>query len=268
MSTFKDKLIADFFNEPLKIGDDIQIMGLGIQNKAQWGNIEKVVDIIDGFPYFNRRGGKEKVVVEWRKWEGNVGVNPFPKNNDRISDINFQLESIIHQLFREDKYDIDGTSIASVNFNPFVFVNGEKQFYQRPLVWNIEDKQLLIESIYNNVDCGKILVRNRGWDELRKLQKDGHELAWKDVVDGKQRINTVWEFMNDGFTDVNGNYYSDFSKMAQHKFTDHQLFSYSELSENTLDDVVLRQFLRLNFTGVAQSKEHIEFVKSLTYSQN
>ena len=52
---------------------------------------------------------------------------------------------------------------------PFVIINGKKSYYQRPLVWELEDKQLLIESIYNSVDCGKILIRLKGWEELRDL---------------------------------------------------------------------------------------------------
>jgi len=127
----------------------------------------------------------------------------------------------------------------------------------------LKDKRLLIESIYNNIDCGKILVRNRGWEELEVLQKGGHEIAWLDVVDGKQRLSCILEFIQDGFTDSFSNLYSDFSKVAKHKFLEHQLFSYSELPENTDDKEIIEQFLKLNFAGVPQSKEHIEFIKSL-----
>ncbi len=69
--------------------------------------------------------------------------------------------------------------------------------------------------------------------------------------------------MNDEFMDVNSNYYSDLSSIAQNKLTDHQLLSYAEMGENTKDKDVINQFLRLNFTGVPQSIEHINFVKSL-----
>ncbi len=99
--------------------------------------------------------------------------------------------------------------------------------------------------------------------ELRRMKEQGHELAWLDVVDGKQRINAIIDFINNKFPDSYGNYYQDFSKSAQHKFTNHQLFSYSELPENIEDEYVLKQFLRLNFSGVPQSKEHLDYVKSL-----
>ena len=69
--------------------------------------------------------------------------------------------------------------------------------------------------------------------------------------------------MLDEFPDMHGNFYSDLSFMSQHKFTSHQLLSYAEMPEDSNDEDVIRQFLKLNFAGVPQSKEHIEFVKSL-----
>ena len=255
----KQEKIEQYLKEPLKVGEYILVRGYGSQDKQSWG-ITKVVDIVEGIPYIERRG---KVMEEWEKWTGEVGVDPFDKSFDRISSINFTLESILFQLNKEDKYDIKGTPIKASNDNPFVFVEGEKRYYQRPLCWTLKDKQLLLESIYNNVDCGKIVVRNRSWKELEELQKDGHELAWKDIVDGKQKLNAVKTFMENEYPDLNGNYYDDLSDQAQRRLTNNQLISYSELPENTKDEDVLKQFLRLNFAGVAQSEEHLEYIKSL-----
>lgn len=263
MKSKKEK-IDDYLNEPLKIGDSIYVQGLGSQDKKSWGSSANVVDIINGIPYIKEHHSNRIVTEEWKKNHNHIGNNPFDESTERINSINFQLESILHQLFKDDKYDIKGTPILTSNFNPFVFVNGKKELYQRPLVWELKDKQLLLESIYNNVDCGKIVVRNRGWDELKKLQEDGHELAWKDVIDGKQRITSIKEFIDGEFPDIHGNYYDDLSFQAQKKLTNHQLFSYSELPENSLDEDVLKLFLRLNFAGVLQSQEHLDFIKSLT----
>ena len=255
----KQQFIQEYLEEPLKIGEHIKIKGHGSRDKNRWG-ITKVVDIIDGIPYI---GDRQPVTEEWKKWTGEIGADPFDKSFDRIQSINFQLESILFQLFKEDKYDIEGTPISASNFNPFVFVNGEKKYYQRPLCWSLKDKQLLLESIYNNVDCGKIVVRNRGWEELRKLQKEGHELAWKDVVDGKQKLNAIKSFMDGEYPDLHGNYFEDLSNQAQRRLTNNQLISYSELPEKTTDEEVLKQFLRLNFAGVPQSQEHLDYIKSL-----
>jgi hypothetical protein len=258
----KQEKIEQYLKEPLKIGEYILVKGYGSQNKESWG-ITKVTDIIEGIPYIGEYKSNRAVTEEWKKWTGKVGADPFDDSFDRIQSINFTLESILHQLFKEDRCDIEGTPIKASSDNPFVFVDGEKKYYQRPLCWTLKDKQLLLESIYNNVDCGKIVVRNRGWKELKKLQKEGHELAWKDIVDGKQKLNAIKTFMENEYPDLNGHYYEDLSDQAQRRLTNHQLLSYSELPENTKEEDVLRQFLRLNFAGVVQSEEHLNYIKSL-----
>lgn len=199
-----------------------------------------------------------------------IGENPFDEKFDSIKAVNFTLESILFNLNilgekNNDKYNIKNVPITELNWNPFIFLkDGTKQYYQRPFVWTIADKQLLIESIYNGIDCGKILVRLRSWKELGQMQSKGEtELSFRDIIDGKQRLNTIKEFMNNEFPDSFGNTYGDLSHYSQYKFTNHQLFSYAEMPENSKDDDVLHQFLKLNFTGIPQSKEHIDFVKSL-----
>lgn len=259
----KEEKIEQYLKEPLKIGDNIFVQGLGSKDKSSWFSFTNVVDIIEGIPYIQEYGKKRPVTEQWKKSVHYIGINPFSNDYDKVRSFNFQLEFIIDLLYRDDKYGINDTPIKASSDNPFVFINGDKKYYQRPLCWSLEDKQLLIDSIYNYVDCGKILIRNRGWRELEKLEKEGHELAWKDIIDGKQRLNAIKSFIDNEFADSNGNYFKDLSTVAQRKLTSNQLFSYSELPENTSDDIVLKQFLKLNFAGVPQSKEHLEYVKSL-----
>jgi hypothetical protein len=199
-------------------------------------------------------------------------INPFQNNErDSVRSVNFTLDSVLHKLdlspeyIKRDKpYQINGMTVGECNFNPYVYINGIKQYYQRPLVWSIEDKQNLIESIYYGIGCGSIVIKLYSWDDLQKKADAGEtELYFCDVVDGKQRLNTVYEFVNNKFCDKNGNFYEQFSKRAQHLFLDHQLFAYGELLSSVKDEDVLKQFLKVNFAGVPQSSEHIEYVKSL-----
>lgn len=197
-----------------------------------------------------------------------IGANPFAENSRKVQSVAFALDSILHTAgiveSRDDRYDIKGVPIMDCNWNPFVYdADGNKNYYQRDFVWTLENKQNLIESIYNHVDCGKILIRLRDWNELEPMQAKGEtELSFKDIVDGKQRLDAVRGFIMNEYPDKHGNYYGDLSQRAQRQLTDHQLFSYSEM-RNVSDAEVLAQFLKMNFEGVPQSTEHLDFVRSL-----
>lgn len=201
----------------------------------------------------------------------NVGANPFPKNywQSKVRTVNFQLDSIICNLFRDDvterrEYVIDGHIVHETNFNPYVVINGEKYYYQRPLVWTLEDKQNLIESIYLSISCGQILIREHGWKEVEKAVRSGdYEMCFYDVVDGKQRLNAIYEFIRGDFPDKRGNYYSDLSDHAQIDFSNSMCLTYSVMGTDSTDEDVLNAFLSVNFKGVPQSNEHIDYVRSL-----
>ena len=206
-----------------------------------------------------------------------IGANPFDETDDKVRPVAFTFESILFNLdilgnkrdsSNFEKYKMNGIVVKELNWNPYIYKNDKKEYYQRDFVWSLKDNQRLIESIYQSIDCGKLLVRKRGWKELEQMAADGEtELAFYDIVDGKQRLNAIREFMLGKFADLDGNFYSDLSAHSQWKLTDHQLFSYSELPEVSEDSSIIRQFLKLNFTGVEQSIEHINFVKSLKETQ-
>ena len=80
---------------------------------------------------------------------------------------------------------------SGINMNPD---------YQRDYVWETEDKELLIDSIFNNIGIGKIVL-------VRLLNGEyGHE-----ILDGKQRLNAIIEFYENRFP-YKGYYYNDLSK--------------------------------------------------------
>ena len=202
----------------------------------------------------------------------NLGANPFNKEYDSVRPVAFDLSSILFSLnvlgdkkVEDELYVINGVKIKEVNWMPYIYDrNGNKRHYQREFCWTLKDKQLLIDSIYNGIDCGKIVIRMRSWSTLEVMTKNGEtDVAFRDIVDGKQRLEAVRGFMMNEFPDSHGNYYNDLTFLSQNKFTNHQLFSYAEMKEDTTDDEVIYQFLRLNFTGVPQSEEHINYVKEL-----
>lgn len=264
----KQEQIEKYLKEPVKAGERVWVRGLGSQNKQSFFKTAEIIEVNeDGSVVIKEYNTPTTVSPEdYKKVTYDIGANPFPKKINDIRTINFPLESVLFQLNitgekGNERYKEQGILIQDCNFNPYV---GDKQYYQRPLVWTTGDKVNLIDSIYQGIDCGKILIRKRSWEELREQIKNGDkELFWNDVVDGKQRLNAIKDFMENKFADSYGNYYKDLSENAQRSLTKHQLFSYAELPENSSDESVKEQFLRLNFCGVPQSKEHIEFVKSI-----
>ncbi len=287
ISDNKQKLIDEYNASPLKVGETVSVPKALITSylrecdvdKTEYCTIESLdggIFVFEGHPR-DRKPYHKSIQIKESDIKGrydviNVGANPFDESNNSVRPVAYSFDSILFGLdilgdkrIGKEYYDINGSKISECNWNPFVYTKeGKKEYYQRDFVWTERDKQLLVESIYQGIDCGKILVRKRGWGELEAMQAAGEtELAFNDLVDGKQRLNAVKEFIEGKFRDMQGNYYSDLSPKSQSKFTSHQLFSYAEMPESTKDSDVIKQFLKMNFAGVPQSIEHIEFVKTI-----
>lgn len=203
------------------------------------------------------------------------GANPFTKERRRINFYNQDISSLLLKTcygrrsdsdFESPEYRDkakDGTTYGGVNFNPYIIdANGERQYYQRDLVWTLEQKQLLIDSIYNGIEIGKFLFRNNSWDRLTLERKEtGHGHSY-DCVDGKQRFYAILHFLQNKYPDSYGNYWKDLSADAQRRFLNYSNLSYGEMPEDATDNDVVENFLTLNFTGTPMSKEHIQFVQS------
>ena len=140
--------------------------------------------------------------------------------------------------------------------------------YQRPAVWTKSQKQLLIDTILRDYDIPKIYLHKKGEDKF-------------DVIDGQQRIRTIWSYYNDEFAlakdaeDVNG------YVVANKKYSELPIAVSTLIDSYTLDFVVLdnqnedeirEMFLRLqNGTSLkAQEKRNAmpgnmrNFVKSVS----
>lgn len=275
ISQKKQELIDIFNNSDLQVGESIYLTEDTCKDTYHFSKntIYDIVSIdgedisIKSYNSFIRKIKKDN--VKYRISQMNIGENPFDNKYRSVRSVPYQLESIIFNLDlthdkREKPFVMNGIEVSEVNWNPYVFINNEKKYYQREYVWSLEQKQLLIESIYKGISCGTILVRLRSWSTLEKMAKSGEtELAFKDIVDGKQRLKAIEQFINDEFVDLHGNYYSDLSSKSQNMFGDNNLLNYAEMDESTSDEEVLYQFLKMNFEGVPQSKEHLQYVESL-----
>lgn len=280
----RQKLIDNKEKSRLEVGESVYVKksALGYEGKSAKGEYLCTIEDLNPLTVSIDEYGLGKNAYKIKRTDivsrniRAIGANPFETRHDHIRMVAYTLESILFGLdIMGEKtetheavgarYKVQGIPVPECNWNPYVYdKEGKKNYYQRDFVWTVQDKQLLIESIYQGIDCGKILVRKRGFSELEAMAKKGEiELYFHDIVDGKQRLNAIRGFLMGEFADMHGNYFGDLSYQAQHKLTDNQLFSYAEMPENSKDEDVIYQFLKLNFAGVPQSKEHIEYVKEI-----
>ena len=127
--------------------------------------------------------------------------------------------------------------------------------YQRPAVWKLSNKQLLVDTILRGYDIPKFY-----WKENNK---DNYE-----VIDGQQRIRTIWDFHENKFKlakdidqiddeDISNKHYKELSINMRKKF-DMYLIDIVIVYDVEKDDETREMFLRLQ-NGMplrAQNKRH------------
>ena len=127
--------------------------------------------------------------------------------------------------------------------------------YQRPLVWKLTNKQLLVDTILRDLDIPKFY-----WKENKK---DNYE-----VVDGQQRIRTIWSFHQNEFKlpkdadpidgeDISNKFYKDLSVNLKRKFDMYQIDIVIVFDVQNSDQI-REMFWRLQngITLRAQEKRH------------
>jgi hypothetical protein len=108
--------------------------------------------------------------------------------------------------------------------------------YQRALVWNLHDKQLLMDSILKNFSVGKIF-----WRDTRGSQYDF------EVIDGQQRLNTICSFLRNDLSlpsesgrDLEGKRYSELPAERIQAINNYQLDI--EIVQGASEEVVRDMF--------------------------
>ena len=281
MAEKKNRLLKEALERDFRVGDKVCVKS-GLINKYTNSEEKKVVvniirivnvsTVIVKDEYGNEHKlATSDISIDFNK----IGANPFVEKSWR-EDIKLSLMPIgsIMSYINVNMHSpsktvmptiINGIEVNEVNFNPYVIINGEKIHYQRPFCWSLEDKQKLIESIYEDNSCGNIVLRERSWKTIEDLTSKGEkEVAFWDVVDGKQRLDALISFINDDFKDFHGNFYSDLSEYAQRKFRNSSAFGFVKLQENVTDEDTIKIFLHVNCSGKQMSEEHLNKIKNLT----
>lgn len=92
-------------------------------------------------------------------------------------------------------YEMKNSSILRINFEKN-HIQANPDYQRNSEIWTLEKRQLLIDSILNEYDIPKLY--------LHVLPKKKQKLNEKDykyaIIDGRQRLETIWSFINGDFS--------------------------------------------------------------------
>ena len=122
--------------------------------------------------------------------------------------------------------------------------------YQRGLVWSVEDKRALIDA----------LVQGRSIGAITFAKNDFKDEFLYEILDGKQRLSAIAEFVADGF-DYQGIYFSELNSASQSEFFNLSTGVINVSFSN--DKEKIEYFIELNSAGVKVSKDFLDNLKKL-----
>lgn len=185
--------------------------------------------------------------------------NPYTYNTYRLARwIDIRSFSVIENTNFTEKNDIrlnfSNRTIESLLHIAYFFGVMMNPDYQRDFVWDKADKEYLLDSIFKGVDIGKFVLVHRSDEDWRT---DGYSY---EILDGKQRLNTLKEFYEDRIT-YYGKTFSQLSATDKYTFKNHNI-SVAEIKNVSKKDI-LTAFLKLNRGGRVMDKTQIEKVEKM-----
>lgn len=91
-------------------------------------------------------------------------------------------------------YPMRNSAVLRINFEKDT-IDTNPEYQRNSDIWTLEKRQLLIDSILNDYDIPKLYFH-----ALQKPRRspDGKEFKYA-IIDGRQRIETIWSFINGDF---------------------------------------------------------------------
>lgn len=123
--------------------------------------------------------------------------------------------------------------------------------YQRDLVWTDRDRELLLDSVFQNIDIGKFVFVDKEFERNAPAYE---------ILDGKQRLSALTDYFCNRYT-YRGLFYNDLHKSEQDWFCN-RMVSVGNV-RNITEKQKLKLFIMLNTTGRAVDEEHLNRIKKM-----
>ncbi len=159
-----------------------------------------------------------------------------------------QILNITRNMGTSLKYLYEQYLSKELNLSPF---------YQRDIVWTLEQKRRYVENLFlEKAVITPTLILN--WENI---DKNAFE-----VLDGKQRLSTCFDFLNNKFSIFDGVFYRDLSAEDRTFFLKHNV-NYTRIekldNKNLSNEEKIELFLEINELGTKMSDEHLIKVKEM-----
>lgn len=148
----------------------------------------------------------------------------------------------------------------TTDFDFKVTLESKGKNLQRDLCWNKQQKESLIFTILRDQKINPIVVV-----QVRDSEK-GEKYFFK-VIDGKQRLNTVFGFIDNKFfisIEEKDYFFKDLPEDAQRQITGYNFtwdVHYHYENQPITDDTLIDLFEDCNFLGTPQDKNHLDHLR-------
>ena len=183
------------------------------------------------------------------KLEGEVGLEMTDNNDSYLDDFTDDIYPIAEVKIEKAQFSISEIQ-KHVTERKTLIIEPD---FQRNKVWNPKQKCELVESILMGIPIPIMYLFE---------QKDGK----RQVVDGRQRITTIIEFLNNDFplknlkilrgSNFNNCYFKDLDPKYQIRFEDYQLFFYI-IQPPTTERIKYDIFDRVNRGGTSLNNQEM-----------
>lgn len=203
--------------------------------------VEEVMD--DGAMYLIRVTTKNHVEYSCWAW---TNVRPLDDDKDTQFAKRDSVLSRLHYSNRSMYSLLSFQYLFGVDFNPD---------YQRGSVWDDEDREKLLDSIFMGREIGRFVFKQL---PFTRTSNDGN---YYEIVDGKQRMLTLLAFYENRFP-YKGVFYNDLSAQDKNWFMDASI-GVAEIDQSVTRAEVLEIFLAMNEGGKPVAKEVLDHAREL-----